>query len=51
MDRALGQKSRPKSKKRRARDSSDDNSDNEDSQVPVGFDYSENFPALPDFDG
>ena len=50
MDRALGQKSRPKGGKRRAGDSSDDDDEGDD-QVPIGFDYSENFPALPDFDG
>jgi len=47
MDRCLGQKARPK--ERRKLDSSDD-SEGED-QVPIGYDYSENFPALPDFDG
>ena len=49
MDRALGQKSRPKGGK--GRDSSDDSDGEGDDQVPIGFDYSENFPALPDFDG
>jgi len=46
MDRALGQKSRPKQGKKGGVDSSDE-SDLED-QLPIGFDYSDNFPELPD---
>ena len=33
-------------------DSSDEEENkNADQQVPIGFDYTENFPSLPDFDG
>lgn len=47
MDRAMGQKHRPKGG--RKRDSSDESGGEE--QLPVGFAYADNFPALPDEDG
>ena len=49
MDSALGQK-RSKSKKKNKKQDSSDESEGE-AQVPIGFDYTENFPALPDQDG
>ena len=51
MDRALGQKQRPKENKKRKKFDSSDDSEEDHKQVPVGFDYSENFPSLPDSDG
>lgn len=49
MSQAHGQKSRPVNKKGQV-DSSDDEEEKVE-QLPIGFDYTENFPALPDFDG
>ena len=49
MDRAQGQKSRPQNGKRQPLDSSDE--EEKVDQEPIGFDYTENFPSLPDFDG
>ena len=37
--------------KRQPVDSSDEEEDKLDDQIPIGHDYIENFPALPDFDG
>lgn len=49
MDRAQGQKARPVNKQ--AADSSDEAEKEDDAQIPIGFNYTDNFPALPDFDG
>ena len=50
MDRAQGQKARPVNKGQPA-DSSDEEESKNAEQVPIGFDYTENFPSLPDFEG
>ena len=50
MDQAQGQKARPKMQPSKPVDSSDEEEDKQD-QVPVGFDYQDNFPELPDWDG
>ena len=47
MSQARGQKVRPKNNYADSSDSDEDKND----QIPIGFDYSENFPELPDFDG
>ena len=49
MDRALGQKARPKQAKNN--NDSSDSDDDKPEQLPIGFDYTEAFPELPDFDG
>ena len=44
MDRALGQKSRPKVKNKKGAIDSSDESEEEERQLPIGYDYSDNFP-------
>lgn len=53
MDRAQGQKARPvnPASRRQAADSSDEAEKDDDAQIPIGFNYTDNFPALPDADG
>lgn len=51
MDHARGQKVRPKNVKRGVLEDSSDSEEQKDDQIPIGFDYSQNFPELPDFDG
>lgn len=54
MDRGLGNLARPKAQKVKKNgrfDSSDSSDEDAEAQVPIGFDYSDNFPSLPDFDG